>query len=240
MTRREELTEAAADYVLDHGLIGLSLRPLAAALGTSDRMLLYHFADKDDLVATVFRAAVDRGVAELRGLPRRRGRTPLRAPALGGVPAGQARAVPPALRRGRGPRPARPAAVRRRRPRDQRAVGRGGRREPPGRRLPGPTGSAGRRTSSTRPSWASSSTCRSTAARPTCGAVSRTSPTPSPPSPARPDVTPRSPGAARYDVGSVREAVDVAGAGHDEAVLEQARQAALALRRRRPRPRRAG
>jgi AcrR family transcriptional regulator len=69
VTRREELTEAAADYLLEHGLIGLSLRPLAAALGTSDRMLLYHFADKDDLVATVFRAAVNRGVADLEALP---------------------------------------------------------------------------------------------------------------------------------------------------------------------------
>jgi hypothetical protein len=49
-TRREELAEAATDYALEHGLIGLSLRPLAEALGTSDRMLLYHFADKDDLV----------------------------------------------------------------------------------------------------------------------------------------------------------------------------------------------
>ncbi len=72
MTRREELTEAAADHVLEQGLIGLSLRPLAAAVGTSDRMLLYHFADKDDLVATVLRTAVDRGVSELRGLPRAR------------------------------------------------------------------------------------------------------------------------------------------------------------------------
>jgi AcrR family transcriptional regulator len=69
MTRRDELTEAAADYLLDHGLIGLSLRPLAAALGTSDRMLLYHFADKDDLVATVFRTAATRGVSELEALP---------------------------------------------------------------------------------------------------------------------------------------------------------------------------
>ena len=67
--RREELTHVATDYVLEHGLLGLSLRPLAAAVGTSDRMLLYHFADKDDLVATVLRAAVDRGVAELRALP---------------------------------------------------------------------------------------------------------------------------------------------------------------------------
>jgi hypothetical protein len=36
-TRREELAEAATDYALEHGLIGLSLRPLAEALGTSDR-----------------------------------------------------------------------------------------------------------------------------------------------------------------------------------------------------------
>ena len=32
-TRREELAEAATDYALEHGLIGLSLRPLADALG---------------------------------------------------------------------------------------------------------------------------------------------------------------------------------------------------------------
>ena len=49
--RRVEWTEAATDYVLEHGLIGLSLRPLAAELGTSDRMLLYHFGSKDELVA---------------------------------------------------------------------------------------------------------------------------------------------------------------------------------------------
>jgi AcrR family transcriptional regulator len=51
--RRTELTEAALDYVLDHGLIGLSLRPLAAALGTSDRMLVYHFGSKEQLVTDV-------------------------------------------------------------------------------------------------------------------------------------------------------------------------------------------
>ena len=70
--RRDELAQAATDYALDHGLIGLSLRPLAAAIGTSDRMLLYHFADKDDLVATVLRVATDRSVAEVRALPRSR------------------------------------------------------------------------------------------------------------------------------------------------------------------------
>jgi AcrR family transcriptional regulator len=67
--RRTALAEAATDHVLEHGLVGLSLRPLAAALGTSDRMLLYHFADKDDLVATVLRVATDRSVQEVERLP---------------------------------------------------------------------------------------------------------------------------------------------------------------------------
>ncbi len=60
--RREAWTREATDYVLAEGLIGLSLRPLAAALGTSDRMLLYHFGTKDDLVAAVLRESNDRAV----------------------------------------------------------------------------------------------------------------------------------------------------------------------------------
>ncbi len=67
-SRRAEFAEAATDYVLEHGLIGLSLRPLAAAIGTSDRMLLYHFGSKDDLVAAVLRASNDRAVAEIAAL----------------------------------------------------------------------------------------------------------------------------------------------------------------------------
>jgi AcrR family transcriptional regulator len=69
VARRDELAQAATDYVLEHGLVGLSLRPLAAGVGTSDRMLLYHFADKDDLVATVLRVSNDRSVAEIGSLP---------------------------------------------------------------------------------------------------------------------------------------------------------------------------
>ena len=40
----------AADYVLERGLADLSLRPLASALGTSTRMLLYDFGSKEQLV----------------------------------------------------------------------------------------------------------------------------------------------------------------------------------------------
>src|SRR3954466_15078923 len=66
---RDEIAEAATDYVLERGLIGLSLRPLASALGTSDRMLLYHFESKDDLVATILRTIVGRSAQNLRELP---------------------------------------------------------------------------------------------------------------------------------------------------------------------------
>jgi AcrR family transcriptional regulator len=54
---REALTESALEYVFAHGLLNLSLRPLAAAVGTSDRMLIYHFGSKDRLVADVLELA---------------------------------------------------------------------------------------------------------------------------------------------------------------------------------------
>ena len=66
--QREAWTRDATDYALRHGLIGLSLRPLAASLGTSDRMLLYHFGTKDDLVAAVLRESNDRAVAGVDAL----------------------------------------------------------------------------------------------------------------------------------------------------------------------------
>ena len=69
MDRREELVERATDYALEHGLVGLSLRPLAAALGTSDRMLLYHLGSKDALVVEIIRCSTRRSVDELRSLP---------------------------------------------------------------------------------------------------------------------------------------------------------------------------
>jgi AcrR family transcriptional regulator len=67
--RRATWTEAATDYVLERGLIGLSLRPLAAELGTSDRMLLYHLGSKDQLVADILRSSNDRAVAAIATLP---------------------------------------------------------------------------------------------------------------------------------------------------------------------------
>jgi AcrR family transcriptional regulator len=49
--RRAELLDEAADYILSNGLADLSLRPLAVAINTSPRMLLYFFDSKERLIA---------------------------------------------------------------------------------------------------------------------------------------------------------------------------------------------
>jgi AcrR family transcriptional regulator len=58
--RRHELLEAAYGYVLERGLADLSLRPLATAIGSSPRVLLFLFGSKDGLVrALLARARAD-------------------------------------------------------------------------------------------------------------------------------------------------------------------------------------
>ena len=49
VTPRQQLLDAAIDYVAGHGLTDLSLRGLAAEIGTSHRMLSHHFGSKDGL-----------------------------------------------------------------------------------------------------------------------------------------------------------------------------------------------
>lgn len=68
--RREELLERAYRWVLEHGLADMSLRPMAAAVGSSPRVLLFLFGSKDELVrALLARARAD----ELALLARLRG-----------------------------------------------------------------------------------------------------------------------------------------------------------------------
>jgi AcrR family transcriptional regulator len=55
--RKSDLLEAAYGYVLTHGLVGVSLRPLAAAIGSSPRVLLYLFGSKDGLVRSLLARA---------------------------------------------------------------------------------------------------------------------------------------------------------------------------------------
>lgn len=74
---RETLLPLLAAHVLAHGLADASLRPLARAAGTSDRMLIYHFGSKDRLVADLldhlagqFSAALDQAFPQERAASR--------------------------------------------------------------------------------------------------------------------------------------------------------------------------
>jgi AcrR family transcriptional regulator len=58
--RQLELLEGAYRYVLEQGLADLSLRPLATAIGSSPRVLMFLFGNKDGLVrALLARARTD-------------------------------------------------------------------------------------------------------------------------------------------------------------------------------------
>jgi AcrR family transcriptional regulator len=52
-TPRQVLLDATIDHVAHHGMSDLSLRELAAAIGTSHRMLIYHFGSREGLVAAI-------------------------------------------------------------------------------------------------------------------------------------------------------------------------------------------
>src|SRR5689334_9627092 len=52
---KERLLASAVDHVAQNGLGDLSLRQLAAAIGTSHRMLIYHFGSKENLLVEVVR-----------------------------------------------------------------------------------------------------------------------------------------------------------------------------------------
>jgi AcrR family transcriptional regulator len=55
--RKQELLEAAYAYALGGGLGDLSLRPLAAAINSSPRVLLYLFGSKDGLIRALLARA---------------------------------------------------------------------------------------------------------------------------------------------------------------------------------------
>ncbi len=55
--RQAELLELAYAYALEHGLAEMSLRPLAAAIGSSPRVLLFLFGSKDGLVRSLLARA---------------------------------------------------------------------------------------------------------------------------------------------------------------------------------------
>ena len=52
---RERLLAAAVEQAMRGGIADMSLRELAAAIGTSHRMLIYHFGSREGLLAAVAR-----------------------------------------------------------------------------------------------------------------------------------------------------------------------------------------
>ena len=64
-TSRERLLAAAIEHVSQHGVGEISLRGLAAALGTSHRMLIYHFGSREALLIEVIRTVEEQQRAAL-------------------------------------------------------------------------------------------------------------------------------------------------------------------------------
>lgn len=74
----ETLLPPMAAHVLEHGISGVSLRPLAKAAGTSDRMLIYHFGNRQgaidallEYLAELYETGLDSSLPEQRAKNRR-------------------------------------------------------------------------------------------------------------------------------------------------------------------------
>ncbi|MFF7651060.1 TetR/AcrR family transcriptional regulator [Streptomyces sp. NPDC007983] len=55
--KRAELLEQVTHYLQHHGLAQMSLSPLAEAIGTTKRMLLYYFGSRENLLAQALAAS---------------------------------------------------------------------------------------------------------------------------------------------------------------------------------------
>lgn len=77
--KRADLLAGVVEYIAEHGLGDLSLRPLAAELGTSSRMLIHYFTTKEELLVQALTtqrpdiAAIFAGVTDAAALRERLG-----------------------------------------------------------------------------------------------------------------------------------------------------------------------
>ncbi|MFD5451835.1 TetR/AcrR family transcriptional regulator [Streptomyces sp. NPDC003470] len=70
--RREELLRAAIEQISARGVAALRIADVAAALGVSSALVLYHFSTKEKLVAAAFTRAAEEDLTRLRKLLGRR------------------------------------------------------------------------------------------------------------------------------------------------------------------------
>jgi AcrR family transcriptional regulator len=64
---RDRLLDAAVEHALTKGIVDLSLRDIAAGIGTSHRMLIYHFGSREGLLVAVVREVERRERQALAG-----------------------------------------------------------------------------------------------------------------------------------------------------------------------------
>ena len=64
---RDRLLDAAVEDALTKGIVDLSLRDIAAGIGTSHRMLIYHFGSREGLLVAVVREVERRERQALTG-----------------------------------------------------------------------------------------------------------------------------------------------------------------------------
>jgi AcrR family transcriptional regulator len=57
---RDRLLRLTVDYVLEHGVSEMTLRGLGRTIGTNNRMLLYYFGSKEQLIGQAVNAAAQR------------------------------------------------------------------------------------------------------------------------------------------------------------------------------------
>jgi AcrR family transcriptional regulator len=80
-TRKAMLLESLIAYLVRRGIADVSLRPMAAAVGTSARLLIFHFGSKERLLLEVLselQARLQRSLADLSDQPRPARAAPLR------------------------------------------------------------------------------------------------------------------------------------------------------------------
>lgn len=65
---REVLLQKAIGYFSEHGVRDTSMRTLATAIGTSQRMLHYHFGSREDLLSAVIESVIEADAAMLTDL----------------------------------------------------------------------------------------------------------------------------------------------------------------------------
>jgi AcrR family transcriptional regulator len=78
--RKQELLDSLIAYLIEHGPADLSLRPMAEEIGTSARLLIFHFHSKEELLADVLeemQARLQRSIGKLQASLFSGGDTPL-------------------------------------------------------------------------------------------------------------------------------------------------------------------